>query len=92
MLSEEPVESDWVETEVEIAFAEEKRRKKTVFFPIRIDDAVMETKRAWARQIRDTCHIGDFSNWKDHDAFESSIARLLSDLKQEAAEEDSPDR
>jgi hypothetical protein len=25
--------------------------------------------------------IPDFSNWKDHDAFEASFARLLRDLK-----------
>jgi hypothetical protein len=26
-------------------------------------------------------HIPDFSNWKDHDAFEAAFARLLRDLK-----------
>lgn len=28
--------------------------------------------------------IPDFSNWKDHDAFEVAFKRLLSDLKAEA--------
>jgi hypothetical protein len=29
--------------------------------------------------------IPDFSNWKDHDAFESAFARLLRDLKAEGS-------
>jgi hypothetical protein len=32
--------------------------------------------------------IPDFSNWKDHDAFEAGFQRLLADLKAEAARDD----
>ena len=52
-------------------------------FPIRLDDAVMETDQAWAADIRRTRHIGDFRNWKDHDAYQNAFARLLRDLKAE---------
>jgi hypothetical protein len=30
-------------------------------------------------------YITDFSNWKDHDAFEAGFTRLLGDLKAEAS-------
>ena len=52
-----------------------------VLFPIRLDDAVMETDQAWASNLRRTRHIGDFLTWKDHDPYQESFNRLLRDLK-----------
>jgi len=83
VLSEHSIDSDWVEDEVEAAYEEERRRKKTVMFPIRLDTAVRDTEQAWAAKIRCTRHIGDFSRWKDHDAYHKAFERLLRDLKAE---------
>jgi hypothetical protein len=83
VLSEHSINSTWVEKEVETAFEEEHRRKQTVLFPVRLDEAVMETDQAWAANIRDTRHVGDFSRWKDHDAYQQAFERLLRDLKAE---------
>jgi hypothetical protein len=33
--------------------------------------------------MRHTRHIGDFSNWKDHDSYQGALDRLLRDLKAE---------
>ena len=52
-----------------------------VLFPIRIDDAVMETDVEWAARIRRTRHIGDFTRWKVHDTYRMAYERLLRDLK-----------
>jgi hypothetical protein len=52
ILSEHSIKSDWVETEVTTAFEEELKRGQTVLFPIRLDDAVMDTKEAWAAKLR----------------------------------------
>jgi hypothetical protein len=56
-------------------------QKRTVLFPIRLDDAVMETEEAWAAEIRRTRHIGDFRIWKDHDEFQKAFVRLMRDLE-----------
>jgi hypothetical protein len=72
--------SEWVEDEVQKAFAEERDRKELVLFPVRIDDAVMETQEPWARKLRDQRNVGDFRRWKDHDAYQQSFARVLRDL------------
>ena len=90
ILSEKSIASDWVEKEVETAFEEESRRKETVLFPIRLDSTVMDTNEAWAADIRRTRNIGDFRQWKDHDAYQKAFDRLLRDLKQEAEKGDSP--
>jgi hypothetical protein len=81
VLSKDSVDSPWVEAEVEAAFEKERTQKRTVLFPIRLDDTVMRTTQAWAAEIRRTRHIGDFTQWKSHNQFEMVFARLLRDLK-----------
>ena len=82
ILSESSVNSDWVEREVQAAMEKERRSPgNTVPLPIRLDDAVMESNRAWAADIRRTRHIGDFRKWKDHDSLKSAFERLLRDLE-----------
>jgi hypothetical protein len=51
--------------------------------PIRLDEIIMETDQSWAAEIRRTRHIGDFSQWKDHDAYQQAFERLLRGLKAE---------
>jgi len=90
VLSENSVRSAWVQKEVETAFEKERcQDNKPVLFPIRLDDAVMQSDQAWAADIRRTRHIGDFSRWKDHDAYQQAFQRLLRDLK---AEQETPSR
>jgi uncharacterized protein YjbI with pentapeptide repeats len=81
VLSEHSVESAWVESEVEAAMERERREKTTILFPVRLDDAVMETGQAWAEEVRRTRHIGDFRNWKSYDSYRRSFERLVRDLK-----------
>lgn len=81
ILSEASIASDWVEDEVNKAHAEERERKVTVLFPVRIDDNVMTTLEPWARRLRDQRNIGDFRRWKDHDAYQEAFDRVLRDLK-----------
>ena len=52
VLSENAIASDWVEGEVTRALDEERTRRGIVLFPVRIDDAVMQTSEAWARLLR----------------------------------------
>jgi hypothetical protein len=47
----------------------------------------MVTTEAWAASIRRQRHVGDFHDWKDHDAYQNGFKRLLRDLKPEKAEE-----
>jgi hypothetical protein len=79
VLSEHSIRSDWVEDEVTKGFEEERKRGQTVLFPIRVDDAVMDTNEAWAAKLR-ARHIGDFTRWKEHDEYQKSFTRVLRDL------------
>jgi hypothetical protein len=81
ILSEHSVESDWVEHEVEHALDLERERKKTSLFPVKIDDTIMESTTGWAGNVKRQRHIGDFTQWKQHDAYQAAFDRLLRDLK-----------
>ncbi|MCB1925060.1 MAG: toll/interleukin-1 receptor domain-containing protein [Gammaproteobacteria bacterium] len=85
VLSQHSVESAWVEREVEGAFAKEVHQRGIVLFPIRVDNAVLDTPQGWAAQIRQTRHIGDFSAWQSAASYERGLARLLRDLTADAA-------
>ncbi len=83
VLSENSVSSPWVEEEVEAALERERRENRLVLFPIRLDDAMMHSDKAWAASIRRIRHIGDFTKWKSHDDYQKSFERLLRDLNAE---------
>jgi uncharacterized protein YjbI with pentapeptide repeats len=83
ILSESSIASEWVEHEVEHALDLERERGQMVLFPVRLDEAVMGAKVGWAGSIRRSRHIGDFCQWKEHDAYQAAFDRLLRDLKAE---------
>ena len=66
VLSSASIASTWVEDEVEAALEEERtsHERRTVLMPIKIDHTVEKTDRTWARQIKRTRHIGDFTQWR----------------------------
>lgn len=84
VLSKSSVASGWVEREVKTALAKERKEKRTVLFPVRIDKAVFDSPFDWATEIRHERNIGDFTRWKNHDDYEKAFSRLLRDLKAEA--------
>ena len=83
VLSEHALASSWIEREVAAALEKEQQQEKPVLFPIRLDDTVMQTTKAWAADIRRRKHIGDFTQWKQHDNYQQALERLLRDLKAE---------
>jgi TIR domain/Pentapeptide repeats (8 copies) len=61
ILSKSSVASGWVEREVKTALAKERKEKRTVLFPVRVDKAVFESPFDWATEIRHERNIGDFT-------------------------------
>jgi TIR domain len=82
ILSKASIESRWVEHEVNRALYKEMERKQDMLFPIRVDNAVLESPVGWAADLRHR-HIGDFTHWKHHDDYQQAFTRLLRDLKAE---------
>ena len=92
VLSEQSLKSEWVKTEIRKARQAEHREGRRKLFPIRlVSFSRLEKWRCLATdpdedlaaEVR-SYHIPDFSNWKNHDAFESAFADLLRDLSAQA--------
>jgi hypothetical protein len=81
ILSEHSIQSWWVEDEVDKAFSEERDRRTTVVFPIRIDNAAMTSAIPWSEKLRNNRQIGDFSNYRSKKAYATATAQLLRDLR-----------
>ena len=93
ILSEHSMSSEWVKTEIAKARKRETKEGKRVLFPVRL--VGFERLRDWecfdgdtgkdsAREIREY-FIPDFSNWKDHDSYQTAFGRLVRDLKAEVS-------
>lgn len=89
VLSEDSIQSKWVEREIRKTRKVERAEKRRKLFPITLTD--YETLKKWecldsdsgedlAEEVR-KYHILDFSNWKNHDAFEKVFVRLEKDLR-----------
>jgi hypothetical protein len=93
VLSESSMESEWVMNEIQRAREMEIKEGRRKLFPISIVE--FEKVKAWRRFDADTgkdlakevreYFIPDFSDWKEHDAFEKAFGRLLRDLRAEEA-------
>ena len=81
LLSEEAVKSSWVKHEVQIALAREIAQDRTILFPLQLDSAIMQAKQPWAAQLRDSRHIGDFTEWQDDAIYQQHLTELLRHLK-----------
>ena len=92
ILSKDSMNSEWVKTEIAKARKREVKEGKRVLFPVRLVE--FDVLRDWecfdgdtgkdsAREIREY-FVPDFSNWKDHDSYQTAFQRLVSDLKAEA--------
>jgi TIR domain/Pentapeptide repeats (8 copies) len=91
VLSPHSMQSPWVEFEIRRARRREVAEHRRLLFPVRLVE--YEAIKAWecidadtakdlATEIREY-YIPDFTAWKDHDAFEAAVSRLLRDLKAE---------
>jgi uncharacterized protein YjbI with pentapeptide repeats len=95
ILSEHSLSSEWVKTEIANARERQERDDKQLLYPIALASAADIKQRNLfdaargtdsARKIGEHA-VADFSNWKDHDAYQRNLQRLVEDLKSESAGE-----
>ncbi len=86
ILSQNVMNSFWIENEVYAAL-ERERAKKTglndtqVLFPIALDDALFTTRKPWAEALRTTRTISDFRQWQDPLQYSLALASFIKDLR-----------
>jgi hypothetical protein len=93
ILSPNSMNSAWVETEIRNARNRELAEGKRVLFPVRLTpwDEIRKWKlfnadegRDLATEIREY-YIPDFSEWKNHDLYQTEFEKLLRDLRTDSS-------
>ncbi len=77
VISENSVNSSWMEQEIQASFQEERRHKNIILFPLCLDSSLTNTEQKWAAEIP---HITDFSQWKETDAYQKTFDRMFHDI------------
>lgn len=86
ILSRASVGSEWVRFEIRNAMRRESKRRTAVLFPLRLDDAVLETSDRDFDVLRER-YIIDFTEWQDKSAYRRAFKRLVRDLSISASVE-----
>jgi hypothetical protein len=81
ILSGHSIASNWVAYEVERALSKEPQGIPNVLYPVRIDQTILNCDTNWAREIKETRHIGNFEHWTNPQQYEHSFKRLLRALR-----------
>jgi hypothetical protein len=80
IMSHRSIRSQYVEAEVEMAFAEERRRGSNILFPLRLDLDIDSYQDGWAGDIQRMRNVGDMTGWQDETKYRIALARVLTDL------------
>jgi hypothetical protein len=83
ILSKDSVTSKWVKYEVNRALNREIEQERTILFPIRIDDTVLNSTSGWAANLRAHRHISDFTGWQQQKSYQDAFTQLLHHLRTE---------
>jgi len=81
IMSEDSLESDWLEDEIYEAFEKEKKSGGTILLPILLDDSVKYSEKPWVVKMRRSRQVFDFSLWQDEETYGEMLGELVRELK-----------
>lgn len=81
VMSENSLESDWIEEEINTAFEKEEQTGKMVLLPIILDDSVKYSDKPLIAKVRRSRQVYDFSLWQDEETFKEVLGSLAGELK-----------
>jgi hypothetical protein len=80
LLSENSIESPWIEGEVEAALERERKQQVVVLYPVMLDKAAVATTQVWATDLRKNRITIDMSAWKNEEAYQAALDTLVKTL------------
>ena len=80
VLSQASVQSAWVRIELRNALRLEHERRKTVLFPVRLDDSPLEAEDSAEFDELRKKYIIDFSDWREKKKYRRAFSQLARDL------------
>ena len=81
IMSENSLESDWLEDEIYAAFEKEEQTGEMILLPIILDDSVKYSDKPWIAKVRRSRQVYDFSLWQDEETYKEMLGSLTRELK-----------
>jgi tetratricopeptide (TPR) repeat protein len=81
ILSRNSISNGWVDTVIGRALAREEVERRTVLFPITLDDSVSRTESTMIIQLRNNHRISDFCDWKDRLVYRRALKKFSQILR-----------
>ena len=81
VMSENSLQSDWLENEIFAAFEKEEQTGEMILLPIMLDDSVKYSEKPWVVKVRRSRQVYDFSLWQDEETFKEMLGALTEELK-----------
>lgn len=80
ILSSSSLRSQKVGEEVRLALEREEASGKSVLFPVKVDNAILDHNIGWPKSLRNR-HVGDFTEYANPAKLEKAFRQLLHDLR-----------
>jgi hypothetical protein len=80
ILSQNSIKSAWIRDNVRKALELEAERRKTILFPIRLDDTIFEVSGIQEIEQLKLRSIADFRQWQNENLFRRAFSQLVRDL------------
>lgn len=81
VMSENSLESGWIEEEINAAFEKEEQTGKMVLLPIILDDSIKYSDKPLIARVRRSRQVYDFSLWQEEETFKEVLGSLAGELK-----------
>ena len=81
VMSENSLESDWIEEEINAAFEKEEQTGKMVLLPIILDDSVKYSDKPLIARVRRSRQVYDFSLWQDEETFKEVLGSACPEMR-----------
>lgn len=85
LLSSSSVWNERTAFQMEQALEQEEQQQRQILYPLRIDEAALQSPSWWATTLRNSHHLYDFTHWKQPDEYRQAFKRVLADLKEDRA-------
>lgn len=80
IVSENSLERNWLEGEIEISLAKEDETGQPILIPLVLDDSIKFSEKPWVVKLRRSSQLYDFTLWEDDEIYREMLEYLVSEI------------
>jgi hypothetical protein len=80
IVSENSLERNWLEGEIEISLDKEDETGQPILIPLVLDDSIKFSEKPWVVKLRRSSQLYDFTLWEDDEIYREMLEYLVSEI------------